>query len=118
MNVKSSSDEAGLILNIKKTKIRSTTNLQIFNLSNEKMEVVSSCNFLENGDCKEYIRKRLALGRAAVILLDKIWIGNDVRMETKVRLMEALVFPVATYGAETWTLRKADLKKIEAFENW
>ena len=55
----------------------------------------------ENGDCKEDIRKRLSLGRAAMVGLDKIWKGNDVRMETKVRLMEALVFPVATCGAET-----------------
>ena len=63
-------------------------------------------------------KKKLALGIAAVVGLDKIWKENDVRMETKVRLMEALVFPVATYEAETWTLRQADIKKIEAFENW
>ena len=83
--------------------------------------MVSSFHFLgslitENGDCKEDTRKRLALGRVAVVGLDKIWKGKDVKMETKVRLMEALVFPVATYGAETWTLRKANIKKIEAFE--
>ena len=52
------------------------------------------------------------MGRAAVAGLDKIWKGNDVRMETKVSLMEALVFPVATYGAETWTLKKADIQQI------
>jgi hypothetical protein len=101
----------------------STTNLQRFKLGNEELEVVSSFSFLgstiqENGDCKEDIGKRLALGRAAVVGLDKIWKGKDVRVETKVRLMEALVFPVAMYGAESWTTRKADIKKIEAFENW
>jgi len=121
--VKSSSEEAGLFLNVKKTKIMSTTNLQRFKLGNEELEVVSSFSFLgstiqENGDCKEDIVKRLALGRAAVVGLDKIWKGKDVRVETKVRLMEALVFPVAMYGAESWTTRKADIKKIEAFENW
>ena len=66
----------------------STTNLQKFKLGNEELEVVSSFNFLgsmitENGDCKEDIRKILALSRAAVVGLDKIWKGNDVRMETK-----------------------------------
>ena len=59
-------------------------------------------------------KKKLALGIAAVVGLDKIWKENDVRMETKVRLMEALVFLLATHGAETWTLRKADINKIEA----
>ena len=72
----------------------------------------------EYKDCKEDIWKRLALGGAAVVGLDKIWKGNDVKMKTQVRLMEALVFQVATYGAEIWTLRKADIKKIEAFVNW
>ena len=92
-------------------------------MGNEKLKVVSSFNFLgsviaENGHCKEDIRKRLALGRAAVVGSDKIFEENDVRMETKVRLVEALVFPGATYGVQTWTKRKADIKKIEAFENW
>jgi hypothetical protein len=121
--VKTSSEEAGLFLNIKKTKIMSTTKLQGFKLDNEELEVVSRFPFLgstikEDGDCREDINKRLALGRAAVIGLDKIWKGKDVKTETKVRLMEALVFPVAMYGAESWTTRKADIKKIEAFENW
>jgi len=123
LKVKNSSEEAGLFLNVKKTKIMTTAGLQRFNLGNEELEVVSSFNFLgsiitEDGDCKENIKKRLALGRAAVVGLDKIWRGKDVRMETKIRLVEAQVFPVATYGAEIWTIRKADTKKIEAFENW
>ena len=62
----------------------------------------------ENGDCKEDLRKRLALGKAAVLGLDKKWKGNNVRMETQGRLIEALIFPVATYGAQTWKLRKAN----------
>ena len=89
---------------------------QVQSGQSKELEVVSSFNFLgflitENGDCKEDIRKRLALGRAAVVGLNKIWKGNNMRIETKVRLMEALVFPVATYGAETWTFRKANIKK-------
>jgi hypothetical protein len=109
LKVKSNKQEAGLFLNLKKTKIMSTTNLQGFKLGDQELEVVSSFTFLgstieENGDCRADIAKRLALGRSAVIGLDKIWRANDVRMETKGRLMEALVFPVL-YGAESWTTR-------------
>ena len=101
----------------------STTKLQGFILDNEELEVVSRFTFLgstieEDGDCREDINKRLSMGRAAVIGLDngldKIWKEKDVKTETKVRLMEALVFPVAMYGAESWTTRRADIKKIEA----
>ena len=76
-----------------------------------------TCTSGNYGDCKEDIRRRLASGKAAVAGLNKIWDGNEVRMKTKVRLMEALVSS-ATHGAETWTTRKADIKKIEAFKNW
>jgi hypothetical protein len=104
--VKNSSEKAGLFLNLKKTKIMSTTKLQSFKMGNEELEVVSSFTFLgsmieENGDCKADIKRRLTLDREAALGLDKIWKGKDVSKETKARLMEALVFPVAMYGAET-----------------
>ena len=68
--------------------------------------------------CSKEIKRRLALGRVALRKLDKIWKSNDVSIGTKRRLVQALVFPVVMYGAETWTVLKTDRKKIDAFELW
>ena len=94
-----------------------------FIVGNESLEVVDSLIFLgteidKTGTCSKKLKRRLALGRVALRKLDKIWKSNDVSIGTKRRLVQALVFPVVMYGAETWTVLKTDRKKINAFELW
>jgi hypothetical protein len=117
------SGKAGLYLNIQKTKVMSTAELQSFSLNNKNIEVVDHFNLLgsileEEGSCKQEIVRRLALGRTAMCGLAKIWKDRDFPTSTKVRLVKALVFPVATYGAETWTTDKKLRTKIGSFEMW
>ena len=121
--VKGTSESAGLFLNINKTKVMTNTNLKTFRAGNEIIEVVKSFIFLgstldEGGECKADVVKRLAMGRVAMAGLSKIWKDRDISIGTKSRLVRALVFTVATYGCETWTTRKEEIKKINAFENW
>ena len=87
------------------------------------IEVVECFPFLgamvkDDGSCEAEVRRRLAMGRAAMVGLMKIWKDRGVTTKTKIRLVKALVFPVATYGAESWTMRKRERKKIDAFELW
>ena len=94
-----------------------------FIVGNESVEVEDSFIFLSTeidrtGTCSKEIKRRLALGRVALRKLDEIWKSNDVSIGTKRRLVQALVFPVALYGVETWTVLKTDRKKIDAFELW
>ena len=97
--------------------------LQHFTIRSENFEVMQKFILLgsvvENeGDCRKEMARRLALGRAAARGLEKIWRDRDLCVATKSRLMSALVFPVATYGCETWTLRKIDREKRNSFEHW
>ena len=115
-SVQKHSEKAGLYLNIKKTKIMSTAKLDSFAINNVDLEIVRSFVFLgstieEDGDCKEEIKRRLALGRASMSGLDKIWKDKNINKETKIRLVNTLVFPVAIYGCESWTLRQNENKK-------
>jgi len=117
------SERAGLYLNVKKTKIMSTRKTDPINIDGEEIDVVSSFQFLgsvitDNGECKEEIRRRLILGRTAMAELDKIWKDRNITRKTKVNLVKALVFPVAMYGCETWTMKVTDRKKIQSFEYW
>ena len=101
----------------------STTKIDSFVLNNVELEVVRSIVFLgstieEDGDCKEEIKRRLALGRASMGGLDKIWKDTNITKESKIRLVNALVFPVALYGCESWTIRKSEWKKVDAFKQW
>ena len=119
--VKEVSEKFGLFLNFKKTKAMTTGVVDKFIVGNESVEVVDSFIFLgteidRTGTCSKEIKRRLALGRVALIKLDKIWKSNDVSIGTKRRLVQARVFPVVMYGAETRTVLKADRKKIDAFE--
>lgn len=99
-----------------------TANISI-KIDNEEIEVVNDFIFLDfkidrDGDCTPEIRRRITLGREAMVSMSKIWKSRDINLATKCRLVNAIVFPIATYGCETWTLRKADKKRIDAFELW
>ncbi|CAF2089884.1 unnamed protein product [Rotaria magnacalcarata] len=123
MKVKEESAKAGLLLNIKKTKIVSTGTVNMIQIDGEEIEVVPDFIFLgskihRDGDCSNEIKRRLLLGRKAMMNLEKILKCRDITLSTKVRIANAMVFPVVTYGCESWTIKKADRRKIDAFELW
>ncbi|KAK9403294.1 Reverse transcriptase domain-containing protein [Crotalus adamanteus] len=123
MRVKKESAKVGLKLNIKKTKIMASGPLNSWQIDGEEMEVVTDFIFLgskitSDGDCSQEIKRRLLLGRKAMANLDSILKSRDITLPTKVRIVQAMVFPVAMYGCESWTIRKAERKRIEAFELW
>ncbi|KAF7244353.1 putative uncharacterized transposon-derived protein F52C9.6 [Varanus komodoensis] len=121
MRVKEESAKVGLKLNIKKTKIMTSSSLTSWQIDGEEMEVVADFIFLgskitADGDCSQEIKRRLLLGRKAMANLDSILKSRDITLPTKVRIVKAMVFPVAMYGCESWTIRKVERKRIEAFE--
>ncbi|KAK9393396.1 Reverse transcriptase domain-containing protein [Crotalus adamanteus] len=123
MRVKEESAKVGLKLNIKKTKIMASGPLNSWQIDGEEMEVVTDFIFLgskitSDGDCSQEIKRRLLLGRKAMANLGSILKSGDITLPTKVRIVQAMVFPVAMYGCESWTIRKAERKRIEAFELW
>ena len=101
----------------------STEEMEEFELDGENVEVVRDFVFLgakieDSGSFKGYILRRLALGRAAMTGLNKIWKDKDITITTKCRIVNALVFPVVLYGCESWTIRKAERRRIDSFELW
>jgi hypothetical protein len=117
------SEKAGLTLNLKKTKIMTTGTTGEFALGGTKVELTDCYIFLgsiisrDGSDSKE-INRRLTMERVAIAKLDKILKDSDITKGTKIKIVETLVFPVVTYGSESWTVRKRDRKRIEAFELW
>ncbi|KAF7242588.1 putative uncharacterized transposon-derived protein F52C9.6 [Varanus komodoensis] len=123
MWVKEESAKVGLKLNIKKTKIMTSGPLTSRQIDREEMEVVTDFIFLgskitADGDCSQEIKRYLLLGRKAMANLDSILKSRDITLPTKVHIVKAMVFPVARYGCESWTIRKAEHQRIEAFELW
>uniref|UniRef100_A0A803T5B0 ribonuclease H n=1 Tax=Anolis carolinensis TaxID=28377 RepID=A0A803T5B0_ANOCA len=121
--VKEESAKAGLQLNIKKTKIMATRPIDNWQIEGENVEAVTDFIFLgakitADADCSQEIRRRLLLGRRAMVNLDKILKSRDITLATKVRIVKAMVFPIVTYGCESWIIRKAERRKIDAFELW
>ena len=117
------SKKAGLTLNLKKTKIMSTADLSEFCIDGEKVEIVDKFVFLgsqlnRDNDCSQEIRRRLTLGRSAMDKLSTVWRDKSITTDTKVRLVNTLVFCIATYSCETWTIKMDDRKRINAFELW
>ena len=116
----------GLFLNVAKIKLMVIGADQPDNpliVDGEEVERVTEFNFLgalitQDGGCKMEIRRRLAMARSTMVKLSKIWADRGITKATKIRLVRALVFPIATYGCESWTLSKADCNKIDAFEMW
>jgi hypothetical protein len=121
--VKEAGEKAGLYLNMKKTKVLTTTNIQKFMIQNEEVEVVKSFGFLgstieDEGECQMEIKRRITLGRVAMTGLQRIWKDRGISADTKKRLVKTLVHPIMTYGCETWTMKKKDRDRVNAFENW
>ena len=113
MKVKEESEKAGLKLNIQKTKIMASSLITSWQIDAETMEPVRDFIFLgskitADGDCSHEIKRRLFLGRTAMINLDSILKSRDNTLLTKVHLVKAMVFPVVMYGCESWTIRKAE----------
>ena len=123
MKVKGESETAGLKLNIQKTKIMACSPITSWQIDGETMEIVSDFIFwgfkiTANGDCSHEIKRRLLLGRKAMTNLDSILKSRDITLPTKVPLLKAMVFPVVMYGCESWTIKKAECKRIDALELW
>ena len=113
----------GLQLNIRKTKVMTTSPIDTFTLRGEEIEIVDSFIFLgslikADGGCSVEIRWRLALGRSAMMGLNLIFKSNKIQDRINMRLVRSLVFPVVLYGCEGWTTTKADRRKLDAFELW
>ena len=121
--VKEESEKIGLKLNIEKTKIMVSGPITSWQIDGETVETVSDFIFVgskitADGDCSHEIKRRLLLGRKVMTNLDRILKSRDNALPTKVHLVKAMVFPVVMYGCESWTVRKAECPKIDAFELW
>ena len=121
MKVKGESEKVGLKLNIQKTKIMASGPITSWQIDGETVETVSDFIFLgpkitADGDCSHEIKRHLFLGRKAMTNLDNILKSRDMTLQTKVRLVEAMVFPVVMYGCESWTVKKAERRRIDTFE--
>ena len=123
MKVKVENEKVGLKLNIQKTKIMLSSPITSWEMDGETVETVSDFIFLSSkittdGDCSHEIKRCLLLGRKAMTNLDSIFKSRDITLPTKVRLVKAMVFPVVMYGCESWTVKKAQRRRIDAFELW
>ena len=123
MKVKVESEKVGLKLNIQKTKIMASGPITSWEIDGETVETVSDFIFwgskiTTDGDCSHEIKRRLLLGRKVMTNLDGIFKSRDITLPTKVRLVKAMVFPVVMYECESWTVKKAEHQRIDAFELW
>ena len=121
MQVKAESEKVGLKFNIQKTKIMASGPITLWQIDGETVETVlgfilGGSKITADGDCSHEIQRRLLLGRKVMTNLDSIIKSRDVTLLTKVRLVKAMVFPVVMYGCESWTGKKAERRRIDAFE--
>ena len=121
--VRKTSEKAGLYLNVLKTKVMTTGDIGEVAVDGKTVEVVTKFLFLgalitKGGLCDKEIRRRIAMGKAVMGGLTTVWKDRGITLQTKVKLVMALVFPIVLYGSETWTMRKTERKKIDAFELW
>ena len=121
MKVKEGSEKVGLKLNIQKTKIMASSLITSWEVDGETVETVSDFMFLgskitADSDCSHEIIRCLLLGRKVMTNLDSILKSRDITLPTKVHLPKAMVFPVVMYGCETWIVKKAECRRIYAFE--
>ena len=119
MKVKEETEKAGLKLNIQKTKIVASSPITSWQIAGETVETVSDyflgSKITADGDCSHEIKRPLLLGRKVMTNLDSILKSRDITLRTKVYLVKAMVFPVAMYGCESWTVKKAEHGRIDAF---
>ena len=123
MKVKEDSEKVGLRLNIQKTKIMASGPITSWQIDGETVETVANFIFLgskitADGNCSNEIRRHLLLGRKVMTNLDSILKDRDITLPTKVCLVKAMIFPVVMYGCESWTIKKAERQRIDAFELW
>ena len=123
MKVKEESEKVGLKLNIQKTKIMASGPITSWEIDGETVETVIDFIFLgskitADGDCSHEIKRHLLLGIKVIANLDSILKSRDITLLTKVRLVKAMVFLVVMYGCESWTVKKAECRRTDAFELW
>ena len=123
MKAKEESEKVDLKLNIQSTKIMASSPITSWQIDGETVEPVSDFIFLgskttADGDCSHEIKRHLLLGRKVMTNPDSIFKSRDIISPTKVRLVKAMVFPIVMYGCESWTVKKAEHRRIDAFELW
>ena len=122
MKVKEESEKVGLKLSIQKTKIMASGPIASWQIDGETVgtviDFVFGSKITADGNCSHEIKRRLLLGRNILTNLDSILKSRDITLLTKVPLIKAIVFPVVTYGCESWTIKKAECQRIDAFELW
>ena len=120
IKVKEESKNVGLKLNIKKTKIMASGPITSWQIDGETVAdfIFGGFKITTDGDCSHEIKRHLLLGRKVLTNLDSILKNRDIILPTKVRLVKAMVFPVVMYGCESWTIKKAENRRINAFELW
>ena len=121
MEVKEESAKSGLKLNIQKTKIKTSGPITSWQIDGETVEIVADFIFLgskipADGDCSHEIKRRLLLGRKVMTNLGSVLKSRDITLPTKVCLVKAMIFPVVMYGCESWTIKKTEHRRIDAFE--
>ena len=123
MKVKEESEKVGLKFNIQKTKIMASGPITSWQIGRETMETVSDfvlggSKITADGDCRHEIKRHLLLGRKVLANLHSIFKSRDITLPTKVRLVKAMVFPIVMYGGESWTIKKVEHGRIDAFVLW
>ena len=123
MNMKEESEKVGLKLNIQKMKIMASGPITSWEIDGETVEPVSDFIFwgfkiTADGDCSHEMKRCLLLGRKVMTNLDSVLKSRDITLPTNVRLVKAMIFPVVMYGCESWTVKKAERQRIDAFELW
>ena len=123
MKVKEESEKVGLKLNIPKTKIMASGPITSWQIGGETMEtmtnfILGGSKITADGDCSHEIKRCLLFGRKVMTNLDSILKSKDITLPTKVRLVKAMAFPIVMYGCQSWTVKKAECRRIDAFELW
>ena len=123
IRLKEESEKVGLKLNIQKTKIRASGPITLWEIDGETVEtesdfILGGSKITADGDCSHEFKRHLLLGRKVMTNLDSILKSRDITLPTKVHLVKAMVFPVVMYGCESWTVKKAECRRIDAFELW
>ena len=123
MKVKEESEKVGLKLNIQKTKIMASGPITSWQIDGETMDISRDLIFLgsritADGDCSHKIKRCLFLGRKAMTKLDSILKSRGITLPTKVHLVKAMVFPVVMYGCDSWTIKKAECRRVDALKLW
>ena len=119
MKMKEESEKVGLKLNIQKTKIMASSTITSWHIEVKQwLTILLGSKITADGDCSHEIKRRLLLGRKVMTNLDSLWKSRDITLSTKVHLVKAMVFPVIMYGCESWTIKRAECRRIDAFELW